>query len=652
MIDMQTIGAGGGSIAYVDEGGAFRVGPRSAGADPGPGVLRPRRRRADDHRRPTSSSAGSTRSASSAAGCRSTPTRAHAAIGALAQRLGARPAEARRGRRRRSRTRTWRRRDPLAYRRARPRPARLQRSSPSAAPGPLHAAEVAEGLGIPEVLVPPYPGITSRRGPADERPALRPDAHGLRGRGRDRRRARWTAASTELAAELARALRARRRRRRGRRGRAGPRLPLRRPGLRAAGAPAGRARSTEACLEAFHRLHAREYGHAFRDPIEIVNAACHRPRAAPEGRPRAASRHGLRAADGRARRRSVCRVDDGSSRCSTPSPRPRGARRPASRSPGPRSCCSATRPCRPAGLGGRRRRRTASCSSPTPEDPLMSPRRTSTPITTAVIGGALDSVAVEMGHKLARMSYSSIIRESEDFGCAICDHEARQLCESTQSTPLQSGPIPGYVRGINRRFAELGEEWRPGDVVIHNHAVLRRVAPARRRVRHPVFHRRRARRVLGHDRAPPRSRRAHARHLRHRRRDRRVRRGPAVQRDQDRAGGPAQRVGLAHPARQHPRLPSSSSATWRRRWRRAGSAPSACSSSSSASGWRRCAPRARSSWTYSERMLRREIEALPDGTYRAERHARRLPRPPRPGLPRPADRGRRDGRGLATSTST
>ena len=36
MIDIATIGAGGGSIAYVDEGGAFRVGPRSAGADPGP----------------------------------------------------------------------------------------------------------------------------------------------------------------------------------------------------------------------------------------------------------------------------------------------------------------------------------------------------------------------------------------------------------------------------------------------------------------------------------------------------------------------------------------------------------------------------------------------------------------------------------------
>lgn len=36
MIDVATMGAGGGSIGYIDEGGAFRVGPRSAGAYPGP----------------------------------------------------------------------------------------------------------------------------------------------------------------------------------------------------------------------------------------------------------------------------------------------------------------------------------------------------------------------------------------------------------------------------------------------------------------------------------------------------------------------------------------------------------------------------------------------------------------------------------------
>jgi N-methylhydantoinase A/oxoprolinase/acetone carboxylase beta subunit len=36
MIDIHTVGAGGGSIAYVDSGGSLRVGPRSAGAVPGP----------------------------------------------------------------------------------------------------------------------------------------------------------------------------------------------------------------------------------------------------------------------------------------------------------------------------------------------------------------------------------------------------------------------------------------------------------------------------------------------------------------------------------------------------------------------------------------------------------------------------------------
>lgn len=36
MIDVHTIGAGGGSIAWIDSGGALRVGPQSAGADPGP----------------------------------------------------------------------------------------------------------------------------------------------------------------------------------------------------------------------------------------------------------------------------------------------------------------------------------------------------------------------------------------------------------------------------------------------------------------------------------------------------------------------------------------------------------------------------------------------------------------------------------------
>jgi N-methylhydantoinase B len=101
--------------------------------------------------------------------------------------------------------------------------------------------------------------------------------------------------------------------------------------------------------------------------------------------------------------------------------------------------------------------------------PVTRPRRID-PVTASVIQGALENIAVEMGYKLMRMSYSSIIRESEDFGAAIIDAQGRQLCESVQSTPLQSGPIPGYVKGLLREMAARGETLAPGDVIMHNDA--------------------------------------------------------------------------------------------------------------------------------------------------------------------------------------
>jgi N-methylhydantoinase B len=90
------------------------------------------------------------------------------------------------------------------------------------------------------------------------------------------------------------------------------------------------------------------------------------------------------------------------------------------------------------------------------------------PISASVIQGALENVAIEMGYKLMRMSYSSIIRESEDFGAAVIDVQNRQLAEAKQSTPLQSGPIPGYIRGMRRQLSERGETIEPGDVFMHN----------------------------------------------------------------------------------------------------------------------------------------------------------------------------------------
>ena len=88
------------------------------------------------------------------------------------------------------------------------------------------------------------------------------------------------------------------------------------------------------------------------------------------------------------------------------------------------------------------------------------------PITLQVIGGALDTIAKEMGHVLYRMSFSSIIRESQDLGAGLFDAKFNTLCES-DSTPLHIGSIPGYLHGIQKRLQ--GGEWHDGDVIIHNH---------------------------------------------------------------------------------------------------------------------------------------------------------------------------------------
>ena len=87
------------------------------------------------------------------------------------------------------------------------------------------------------------------------------------------------------------------------------------------------------------------------------------------------------------------------------------------------------------------------------------------PITLQVISGALDTIAEEMGHVLYRMSFSSIIRESQDLGAGLFDTEYNTLCES-ESTPLHIGSLPGYLEGIEK---VVKGNWAEGDIVIHNH---------------------------------------------------------------------------------------------------------------------------------------------------------------------------------------
>ncbi|MBC7737100.1 MAG: hydantoinase B/oxoprolinase family protein, partial [Candidatus Saccharibacteria bacterium] len=92
--------------------------------------------------------------------------------------------------------------------------------------------------------------------------------------------------------------------------------------------------------------------------------------------------------------------------------------------------------------------------------------KTIDPITLQVIGGALHAIAEQMGNVLYRMSYSSIIRESQDLGAGLFDLDYNTLCES-DSTPMHIGSIPGYLRGIEKSIPLT--DWHEGDVVIHNH---------------------------------------------------------------------------------------------------------------------------------------------------------------------------------------
>ena len=161
MIDIHTIGAGGGSIAYADPGGGFRVGPRSAGAIPGPAAY------GRGGKQPTVTDAnvvlgrldkdyflGGEMSLDDSA--------AQQAITGLATELGlgvpdtadgiltlvtANMANAIRSR--------------TVQKGIDPREFALIAFGGA---GPLHAVDVARELGMSEVIIPPYPGITSAVG--------------------------------------------------------------------------------------------------------------------------------------------------------------------------------------------------------------------------------------------------------------------------------------------------------------------------------------------------------------------------------------------------------------------------------------------------------------------------------------------------------
>ncbi|MGM0716207.1 MAG: hydantoinase B/oxoprolinase family protein [Halobacteriota archaeon] len=94
------------------------------------------------------------------------------------------------------------------------------------------------------------------------------------------------------------------------------------------------------------------------------------------------------------------------------------------------------------------------------------------PVTLQVVGGEFDTIAQEMGYKLIRSSYSSIIRESEDIGAGILTADGQQIAEG-DFTPMHVGTNIASVEGMYESFEERGldpdEHINEGDVFIHNH---------------------------------------------------------------------------------------------------------------------------------------------------------------------------------------
>lgn len=161
MLDVHTIGAGGGSIAYVDRGGAFRVGPQSAGAAPGPAAY------GRGGVEPTVTDANLVLGRLDpddflGGGMKLDLNAARRAVQGLADRLGLGLNETAEGiltilnanmaNAIRSRT-VQKGIDPRGF-----------ALVAMGGAGPLHGAEVAAMIGVPEVIVPPFPGITSAMG--------------------------------------------------------------------------------------------------------------------------------------------------------------------------------------------------------------------------------------------------------------------------------------------------------------------------------------------------------------------------------------------------------------------------------------------------------------------------------------------------------
>jgi len=467
MVDIDTIGAGGGSIAYVDDGGVFRVGPQSAGADPGPACY------GRGGSEPTSTDAQLVLG-------RLRPDRgllggamqlelglAEAAVQTVADRLDMSVEEAALGALQIQKYGMTQAIELNSVRRGYdPREFTLVAAGGA---GPLFACDIALELEIPRVLVPANPGIVAATGllATDlQHEFVATERHPLKTLDNARLEKRYEELVAEAVARLETD--------------GVPedkRLVRRLADCRYAGqgyevrfdVPPGGIDDAwvDELRERFHAAHEAEYGHRFDAQIEIINI-----RALAVGRVDELRPTELEQGDGdptRARtleREVVFEIDGRAERRTTPFYE-RELLRAGDHIEGPAIIEQYdTTTVVPPGLTAEVDRFgniAIDCSAGRKDDETKG-AGLATPILMRVIGGAFTSIAKEMAGVLYRMSYSSIIRESEDLGAGIFDAEGNVLAES-DSTPMFMGAMPKIVKAVIR---VLGDDIHEGDVILHN----------------------------------------------------------------------------------------------------------------------------------------------------------------------------------------
>tara|TARA_B100000965_G_scaffold306667_1_gene265601 strand:- start:809 stop:2485 length:1677 start_codon:yes stop_codon:yes gene_type:complete len=88
------------------------------------------------------------------------------------------------------------------------------------------------------------------------------------------------------------------------------------------------------------------------------------------------------------------------------------------------------------------------------------------PITLEILWRRLDSTVDELSATLVRTAFSPVVRDVNDYACAIFDREARLLAQSRDSTPGLCGPLNTMLRYMISQIPP--EDLEDGDVLIAN----------------------------------------------------------------------------------------------------------------------------------------------------------------------------------------